>query len=180
MANVPCATHTCALQHWCGYAMSVVLETIRINALSVVEKYVIFPFTPHRRFPPTPSPCRHSQFASRGSGAGGGGCFFFFFSWGLTTKGKKTREYQTLFTALNVHGWKRIEMDVRRLLIWGVRERICSIKRRLFGIISPSFPPFTYHSSTPRPSEGGDMLSTPRSNAIKAFDKISIIGSRMM
>lgn len=50
---------------------------------------------------------------------------------------KKTfREYQTLFTVLNVHGWKKIEMDVRRLLIWGVRERICFIRRRLFGIIS--------------------------------------------
>lgn len=54
-------------------------------------------------------------------GGGGGGTF---------------REYQTLFTVLNVHGWKKIEMDVRRLLIWGVRERICSIRRRLFGIIS--------------------------------------------
>lgn len=59
---------------------------------------------------------------------------------GLTKKnfGFYFRGYQTLFTALNVHGWRRIEMDVRKLLIWEVRERICFIRRRLFGIISLS------------------------------------------
>lgn len=65
------------------------------------------------------------------------GGFFFFFV-GADEKKKYIyiyREYQTLFTALNVQGWKRIGMDVRKLLIWGVRERICFIRRRLFGII---------------------------------------------
>ena len=29
-----------------------------------------------------------------------------------------------------VHGWRGIGMDVRRLLIWGVRGRICFMRRR--------------------------------------------------
>lgn len=37
--------------------------------------------------------------------------------------------------ALSVRGWRRIGMGVRRLLIWGVRGRICFIRRRVFGII---------------------------------------------
>lgn len=38
-----------------------------------------------------------------------------------------------LFTASNVHDWKKIEMDAQRLLIWEVRERICFTRKRLFG-----------------------------------------------
>lgn len=38
------------------------------------------------------------------------------------------------FTALSVPGSRRIGMGVRRLLIWGVRGRICFIRRRVFGI----------------------------------------------
>lgn len=63
------------------------------------------------------------------------GGFFFFVGADEKKKIHIYREYQTLFTALNVQGWKRIGMDVRKLLIWGVRERICFIRRRLFGII---------------------------------------------
>lgn len=48
----------------------------------------------------------------------------------------KNREYQTLFTASNVHDWKKIEMDAQRLLIWEVRERICFTRKRLFETTS--------------------------------------------
>lgn len=41
-----------------------------------------------------------------------------------------------LFTASNVHDWKKIEMDAQRLLIWEVRERICFTRKRLFGTTS--------------------------------------------
>ena len=43
-----------------------------------------------------------------------------------------------LSTALNVHGSRKIGTDARRLSIWAVPGRICSIKRRTFGIIERS------------------------------------------
>jgi hypothetical protein len=40
----------------------------------------------------------------------------------------------TLFIALNVHGWRRIGTDVRRLSTWEVRGQICSTRRKVSGI----------------------------------------------
>lgn len=43
------------------------------------------------------------------------------------------RESQMHSTALNVHAWRKIEMDVQKLSIWARRGRICSTKRRTSG-----------------------------------------------
>lgn len=43
---------------------------------------------------------------------------------------------QTPFTASSAQDWRRTGMGVRRLSIWVVRGRICSTRRRIFGITS--------------------------------------------
>lgn len=46
------------------------------------------------------------------------------------------KAFQMHSIVLSVRDWKRTVMDAQRSSIWVVVERICSIKKRIFGIIN--------------------------------------------